>query len=351
MAAPDDPREVVLQAERAVSAAIFSTGGGEAVLAAAAAAREGRRAAAVLAPGELLGAVGAIHAAAHARAPIVVHVVPGPADAASADGVRPGRDEIAPALDTGAGVLVTWSAQESIDLALAARRAAEDAETPFVLVSDGGGPVMALPGAGLVDRFLGPGTPAQGAREASHPAHGKRLERSYAARAPFALSGAMRALGELTGRPLAPVERYETADAEEIVVAVGQAFTAARAAAGAMRREGRRVGAVGVRVLRPFFPGELVKAVARARAVAVIEPLDVALAPAGPLATALKAAFADALTWAPGFPGVGRIPPIVSVVFATLDGAVTEAQVREALAELPAGDRARRLIVFGSDTP
>ena len=49
--------------------------------------------------------------------------------------------------------------------------------------------------------------------------------------------------------------------------------------------------------------------------------------------------------------GVGRIPPIVSVVFATLAGAVTEGEVREALAELPAGDRARRLIVFGSDTP
>ncbi len=163
----------------------------------------------------------------------------------------------------------------------------------------------------------------------------------------------MRELGELTGRPLAPVERYETADAEEIVVAVGQAFPAARAAAESMRREGRRVGAVGVRVLRPFFPSELVKAVARARAVAVIEPLDVALAPSGPLATSLKAAFADAITWAPGFPGVGHIPPIVSVVFATFvatAGAVTEREVREALGELPAGDRAKRLLVFGSDT-
>jgi pyruvate-ferredoxin/flavodoxin oxidoreductase len=124
---------------------------------------------------------------------------------------------------------------------------------------------------------------------------------------------------------------------------------AARAVAEAMRREGRRVGAVGIRALRPLFTGELVKALARARSVAVLEPLDVALAPAGPLATSLKAAFADALTWAPGFPGVGRIPTIVSVVFATLEGAVGEAQVREALAELGAGDRAKRLMVFGSE--
>jgi pyruvate-ferredoxin/flavodoxin oxidoreductase len=100
--------------------------------------------------------------------------------------------------------------------------------------------------------------------------------------------------------------------------------------------------------------------------VAVIEPLDVALAPAGPLATSLKAAFADAITWAPGFPGVGHLPPIVSVVFATLGshggspgapgsaakppvGVVTEREVREALGELLAGDRAKRLLVFGSD--
>jgi pyruvate-ferredoxin/flavodoxin oxidoreductase len=361
MAAPEDLRDVVLQAERAVSTAIFSTGhdggdpqtpgpagGGEALRAAAAAAREGKRAAAVIAPGELLGAIDALHAVARARAPIVVHVVPGASMTGAGQGSVPGRDEIAPALDTGAGVLVAWSAQESIDLALAARRAAEDAETPFVLVTDGGGPVMALPGSGLIGKFLG-ASPQGAAAEGAGPHEHKRRERSYAARAPFALASAMRELGDLTGRPLSPIERYETTDAEEIVVAVGQAFTAARSAAEAMRREGRRVGAIGVRVLRPFFPAELVKAVARARAVAVIEPLDVALAPAGPLATALKAAFADALTWAPGFPGVGHIPPIVSVVFATIEGAVAERDVREALAELAAGDRARRMIVFGSD--
>ena len=362
MASSDDPRDVVLQAESAVSAVIFGTAsihgerhvrvasGAEALSAAASAAHEGKRAAAVLSSSELLGAIESLHAVARGRAPIVVHVLgSAPGVAALHEGHTPGRDEIAPLLDVGAGVLVTWSAQESVDLTLAARRAAEDAETPFVLVTDGGGPVMALPGSGLVSKFLGARIePATGARDG---VAGKRTERNFAARAPFALAAAMRELGELTGRPLGPVERYQTADAEEIVVAVGQAYTAARSAAEALRRDGRRVGAVGVRVLRPFFPGELVKAVSRARAIAVIEPLDVALAPSGPLAGSLKAAFADALTWAPGFPGVGRIPLIVSVVFATLEGAVTEREVGEALVELAAGDRARRLIVFGSDAP
>jgi pyruvate-ferredoxin/flavodoxin oxidoreductase len=317
--------------------------GTEALHAAASAAREGKRTAAVLSPGELLGALDALHAIARARAPVVVHVL-GSSEGASACA---GRDEIPPALDTGAGVVVTWNAQESVDLTLAVRRAAEDAETPFLLVTDGGGPVMTLPGRGLVEQFLG-GRDGGLTRNASG-LEGKRRERSYAARVPFALAAAMRELGELTGRPIGPVERYETTDAEEVVVAIGQGYTAARAAAEALRREGRKVGAVGVRVLRPFFSSDLVKAVSRARAVAVIEPLDVALAPAGPLATCLKAAFADALTWAPGFPGVGHIPPIVSVVFATLAGCVTEGEVREALGELLAGDRAKRLLVFGSD--
>jgi pyruvate-ferredoxin/flavodoxin oxidoreductase len=376
MAQPhDDPRDVVLQAERAVSAAIFSTAplegdrstrvatAADALLSAASAAQAGKRASAVLSPHELVGALDSLHAVARGRAPIVVHVIGRegglvpeptmglrPAEPGSAP--YPGRDEIAPALDVGAGVLVSWSAQESVDLTLAARRAAEDAETPFVLVTDGAGPVMSLPGAGLISKFLGdeqkPRSEAPASSVVRHVER-KRAERSFAARVPFALSAAMRELGDLTGRPLAPIERYETTDADEIVVGVGQAFPAAREAAEALRKEGRRVGAVGVRVLRPFFPGELVKALARARAVAVIEPLDIALAPSGPLATSLKAAFADALTWAPGFPGVGRVPPIVSVVFATIEDAVSARDVREAVAELAAGDRAKRLIVFGSE--
>jgi pyruvate-ferredoxin/flavodoxin oxidoreductase len=354
-AAAADSRDVVLQAESAVSSVLFTTGpaagpsqrtvasGAEALLAAAAIAPEGKRAAAVLAPSELFGALDALHTVARMRAPIVVHVAGG-----EPEGARPGRDEIAAALDTGAGVLVSWCAQDAVDLALAARRAAEDSETPFVIFGDGGGPLMSLPGSGLVEKFLGPPSKRAPA-SAAEQLESKRRERGYAARVPFALAGALRELGELTGRPIAPMERYETVDAEEVVVAVGHAFGAARGVAEALRREGRKVGAVGVRALRPSYAADLVKALGRARSVAVLEPLDVALAPAGPLATSLKAAFADALTWAPGFPGVGRIPTIVSVVFATLDGPCGEHHVREALNELAVGDRARRLMVFGSE--
>jgi pyruvate-ferredoxin/flavodoxin oxidoreductase len=279
-------------------------------------------------------------------------VVAGPKTAPAA-----GRDEIAPALELGAGVLSTWSAQDSIDVTIAARRAAEDSETPWIIFSDSGAgaaegaePSAALPDSKLVAQFLGEAD-ARSRKATVHHDHvaSKRAERSFASRAPFALGSALRELGELTGRPLSPVERFATTDAEELIVATGEAFSTARAVVEARRKEGKRVGAVGVRALRPFFAAEAVKAVARARAIAVIEPLDVALAPCGPLAESLKAAFADALTWAAGFPGVGRIPPIISAVFATLDTTVRAEDVQLILDELVTGDRARRVIVFGSD--
>jgi pyruvate-ferredoxin/flavodoxin oxidoreductase len=363
----------IARAEAAAGAAIISASAGaalgapverapgaaEAIRAASARARAGERAAALLAADELLGALDALREAAAARAPITVHV------AGRRGGLAVGRDELAPALDVGAGVIVTWSAQDAADVALIARRASEDSETPFLHVHDGPRPdaPVVLPGPELVERFLGarraapsfadaplgPAEDAGGAPTLRRDIHRKRAERGFAARVPFALASAMRQLSELTGRPTAPVERVETADADEIVVAIGCAYPAARDVVRALRAEGRRVGLVGVRSIRPFFSAEVVKALGRASAIVVIEPFDVALAPSGPVAAGVKAAFADALTWAPGFPGIGRIPPIISAAFATIDGVITERDVRLSLAEIASGERARRVVVFGSD--
>ncbi len=361
-------------AEMAAGAAIFAASAGvggalplertpsasEAIRAASARARSGDRAGAMLAADELLGAIGALREAAAARAPITVHV------AERRGGLTVGHDEIALALDVGAGVIVTWSAADAADVALIARRASEDSETPFLHIHDGvpGAAAVAPPDRAFVERFLGksraapsfddaPASTGEDAGAAPGPqpqgVHRKRAERGFAARVPFALTSAARQLGELTGRAVAPVERVDTADAEEIVVAVGCAFPAAHDVVRSLRAQGRRIGLVGVRSLRPFFSAEIVKALGRASAVVVIEPFDVALAPSGPVAASVKAAFADALTWAPGFPGIGRIPPIISAAFATMDGAITERDVRLSLAEIASGERARRVVVFGSD--
>ncbi|MEJ7735197.1 MAG: hypothetical protein WKG00_39180 [Polyangiaceae bacterium] len=240
----------------------------------------------------------------------------------------------------------------------------EDSETPFLHLFDGPrGPAEGWAGpascrgeareARGADGERGVRTPARSsARDAVGGAEAKRGERGFAGRVPFALASALRDLAEASGRPVATIERFETSDAVEVVVGGGAAYPPALALAQALRAEGRRVGAVGVRALRPFPSRDLVKAVARARAVIVLEPLDVALAPCGPAAAALKAAFADALTWAPGFPGVGRLPAIVSALFATTEaGGIAPRDVRAALDEIGAGDRARRVLAFGSDAP
>jgi pyruvate ferredoxin oxidoreductase alpha subunit len=171
--------------------------------------------------------------------------------------------------------------------------------------------------------------------------------RSFAGRVPFALAAALRAAAESKGHPLLPLERFETTDADEVIVTYGRTFPIACGVAKAARAAGRKVGVLGVRALRPFPATDVVKAIARARSAVVIEPLDVALDPAGPLAACVKGAFFDALTWAPGFPGVGRVPPVVSVT--SVRPAISAADVEAALAELSNGERARRVVVLGSE--
>jgi pyruvate-ferredoxin/flavodoxin oxidoreductase len=317
----------------------------EAIAAAVASRREGRRVAVVLHRRELLGALDALASAVRARTPVPVHVVSAEA------GPSTGHREVAVALDVGAGVLVSSSASDAIDLAFVAHRAAEDAELPFLhFVEADAVEEVSLPDAARAARFLGAPRPHVAA-DADEIAS-QRAERTLAARAPFALASAMRELGEITGRSIAPVERDATHDADEILVAFGACVPAARAAAAAQRAHGRKMGVLVVRALRPFFAVDVVKAASRARALVVLEPLDLALAPCGPLASALKVAFADALTWTPGFPGVGRIPPVVSAAFATLPpGGVSEPDVTAVVHEIAAGERARRHLVFGSDEP
>jgi hypothetical protein len=63
----------------------------------------------------------------------------------------------------------------------------------------------------------------------------------------------------------------------------------------------------------------------------VLEGPAYTASPNGPLATHVKAAFADALTWAPDYPGIGSIPRIVSGHVASsreVDSRDAEAMVR-----------------------
>lgn len=290
----------------------------------------------LLTPAEIPAALGAIGEAAAAHRPLVVHVAFARADDHSA---------IAPLCETGAAVLCTWSAKDAACAAVALLRAAQDSEMPFVHLFDAGSndEAPAPFDRAALDALLGPA----GAASAAPAGRDRTRVRSFAARAPFALAGALRDAGELSGHTVLPLERFETADAEEVIVTYGQTFTVACSVAKARRAAGRRVGVLGVRALRPFLSADVVKAISRAKAAVVIEPLDAALDPTGPLAACVKGAFFDALTWAPGFPGVGRVPPVVSVTSTRAE--ISADEIEAALAELSNGERARRVVVLGSE--
>jgi pyruvate ferredoxin oxidoreductase alpha subunit len=235
---------------------------------------------------------------------VVVHAItePGSPDA-------PGCESgVAPALALGDlpwGMLLAAGTADAVDLSLVARRAAEDSGCPFFVVHEGrrgqpAEPVVA-PSRDLADALLG------GPRPPSPPASAAS-ERAFAERAPFALASAMRSLEGLTGRRHDVIERAPSTDAQVVLVAGGAIGKTILGDTDRQRAAGHDVAAVRVVSWRPFPAARLVKTLCRALAIGVLEGVDRPRSAGGPLAEELKAAFADALTWAPGYPGIGRIP-------------------------------------------
>ncbi|MCB0150735.1 MAG: 2-oxoacid:acceptor oxidoreductase family protein, partial [Caldilineaceae bacterium] len=75
---------------------------------------------------------------------------------------------------------------------------------------------------------------------------------------------------------------------------------------------GLKIGVVHVTVFRPFPGPELVEALKNLRAFTVLERMDNPMGQSNPLTAEIKAAFADALGDAPGYPRVHRLPLIYS---------------------------------------
>jgi hypothetical protein len=91
-----------------------------------------------------------------------------------------------------------------------------------------------------------------------------------------------------------------------------------------------------------------VKALSRAMVVSVLERVEQPLAGNPQLAGQLKAAFADAITWAPDYPAVGRIPRIVSGVVAP-HREVDSTDLDDIMHNVLADERGKRSFVLGGD--
>jgi pyruvate-ferredoxin/flavodoxin oxidoreductase len=276
---------------------------------------------------------------------VVVHAIAEP----GAAGVPVCESGIAPALTLGDlpwGMLIGAGVGDAIDLGLVARRAAEDSGCPFFVVHER--PLVrhvepvAAPSLELVEAFLG------GPRPSAHPPPATTSERAFAERAPFALASAMRQLDALTARHHDVILRMPSTDAALAMVGIGAPGAALLAGVDRQRAAGHEVVAVRVVAWRPFPGARLVKALHRALAITVLEGVDRPLAANGPLAVQLKAAFADALTWAPDYPGIGRIPRIVAGVVPTrrdLEPGDLDAIVHNLLAD----ERGKRSFVVGAE--
>jgi pyruvate-ferredoxin/flavodoxin oxidoreductase len=276
----------------------------------------------------------------------VVHVL---ADAGPGDAL--------PLADLGWGVLIAAGVEEQLDLALVARRAAEDCGTPFFVVHDRGSArvveALAPPSRELVEVFVGaPATRVRAIGDAAHPIHAKVSERVFAERVPFALGSAMRELESLTGRRRDVIERIPAGDAAATIIAMGELGESVIAGVSRLRMQNQDVGAVKLVALRPFPGPRLVKAMVRSDVITVLETTDEPLAQSSPLAREVKAAFADAITWAPDYPGIGRVPRILSGVVGRAEGGqhheLEAGDLDAVLHNMLAGERGRRSFVLGS---
>jgi len=267
-----------------------------------------------------------LHVISGKRLPVVFHIG-ARALTSHALNIHCGHDDVMAVADCGWGMLFGRNAQEAADLALIARRAAEDSETPFFNVQDGFLTTHTVetwlrPEAQLMEKFIGP--PSAKLRRLFDPTRpmlsgpvqnqdsymkGKVAQRYFTDRVPEALATVFVEFEQLTGRRYGFVDAYRMEDADFAIVGMGSMMETAAATVDWLRAErGLRVGAVHVTAFRPFPGRQLVGLLRRCQAVAVLERMDNPLAQSNPLAAEIKAAFADALAGASGYPAIERIP-------------------------------------------
>jgi pyruvate-ferredoxin/flavodoxin oxidoreductase len=260
------------------------------------------------------------------RLPIVFHIGARALTSHSLN-VHAGHDDVYGVADCGWSILFGRNAQEAGDLALIARRAAEDTETPFLNVQDGFLTTHTIENVKLAEPELMKmfvGHPSERHRSLFDPRlplmsgvvqnqdsymKGKVAQRRYYDRVLPTLKAVMDEYYRLTGRRYDVVVPYRLEDADYAVVGSGCMLETAEAAVDYMRdRFGWKVGLLHVTCFRPFPSIEIVEALRHVKSVSVIERLDIPMMQSNPLLCELKAAFADAISGTPGYPELDRIP-------------------------------------------
>ncbi|HUJ21544.1 MAG TPA: 2-oxoacid:acceptor oxidoreductase family protein [Bryobacteraceae bacterium] len=260
------------------------------------------------------------------RLPVVFHIGARAMTSQSLN-IHCGHDDVMGVADAGWGILFGRNVQETADLALIARRAAEYSETPFLNVQDGFLTThtlesVLLPEPELMQRFIQHPELLRKLFDTEHPMQsgtvqnqdsymkGRVAQRFFYDRVKASLRASMEEYATLTGRYYDLIHRYRMNDAEYALVGMGSMMQTAEGTVDYLRSRGMRIGAVAVTSYRPFPARQLAAALRNCKAVSVVERADVPLAPSNPLMTDLKAALADAVS--AGL--IDRIPELYSAV-------------------------------------
>ncbi len=245
------------------------------------------------------------------RLPVVFHIGARALTSHSLN-VHAGHDDVMAVTDCGWGMLFARNAQETGDLALIARRTAEDSHTPFLNIMDGFLTThtiqnVKLPEPGLMDTFVDePQKKLINFMDPYHPVmsgvvqnqdsymKGKIAQRSYTDKVESNLINAMDEFFQLTGRRYELIDTCQIEDAEYVLVGLGTLGETAQACVDYLRNEKRiKVGVLHVTSFRPFPGKQIVKALKHTKAVTIFERMDNPLAESNPLTMEIKAAFAD----------------------------------------------------------
>ena len=264
------------------------------------------------------------------RLPVVFHIGARALTSHSLN-VHAGHDDVMAVADCGWGILFGKNAQNAGDLALIARRAAEDSATPFMNVQDGFLTThtienVRLPEPEFMKQYIGPASakltnlmdpdrPVMSGVVQNQDSYmkGKIAQRAYYDRVPAALERAMQEFYEATGRRYGLIEPYRLEDAEYVIVGMGGLAETAQATVDYLRKaEGLRIGTLHVTSFRPFPGPQIVEALKNVRAISVIERMDNPLAESNPLICEIKAAFASAMTGTPPYQKINSMPEFLS---------------------------------------
>ncbi|NGZ94994.1 MAG: pyruvate synthase [Nitrospira sp. WS110] len=205
--------------------------------------------------------------------------------------LEPDHNDVLAARDSGFLQIHAETCQEVLDSILMAYRIAEDERVmlPVIVNLDGfylsfTREPVSIPDAGQVQQFLPPFRPAHLGFRASAPhalgtaVLGGSIYSYFRHQIHLASMNALEAHEEaalefnrLFGRRYGVVEGYRLEDAEDVLVMTNAFASKGKAAVDAARKEGRRVGLLRLRMIRPWPADAIRRALVGRRAVAVLD--------------------------------------------------------------------------------